>query len=181
MGGSGCRPVPLQPSLGLPRQLGAGPLHSRQRLAGRREPVCSVLGLGLGRGAGMGKGGAGSRISKRLHPLLPLPGPAPHTPGCTFQNRRGSCPGRNPLNRRLSGYSLAAPPGGAGMPSPTFRMAGVRVHPVPTLGTSPGLRPQEGGEGAGKRGGWWGGGLQAHVDDGEMGSGLCFQYGQPRI
>lgn len=51
-------------------------------------------------GVGGVVGGAGSRISKRLHPLLPLPGPAP-TPQAAFQNQRGSCPGRNPLNRRL--------------------------------------------------------------------------------
>lgn len=47
--------------------------------------------------------GAGSRISKRSHPLLPLPSapPPPATPQAAFQNLRGSCPGRNPLNQRL--------------------------------------------------------------------------------
>lgn len=29
-----------------------------------------------------GRGGSGSRVSKRFHPLLSLPGPTLHTPGC---------------------------------------------------------------------------------------------------
>ena len=56
-----------------------------------------------------GRGGAGSRVSKRFHPLLSLRGPTLHTPGCIPEPVEGGpCPGRNPLKQGGSGYSRAA-------------------------------------------------------------------------
>lgn len=70
------------------------PLHSPQRPSPEGEGVFVQL-WGWWRGTGSG-------ISKQLHPLLPLPGPTP-TPQAAFQSQRGSCPRRNPLNRRRLG------------------------------------------------------------------------------
>lgn len=94
-GGLRCWPGATPAGGGLPqpqllRRLRASPLRSQPRRAEERACLFSAGGLG----------GAGSGISKRPHPLLPLPGPAP-TPQAAFQNQRGSCPGRNPLTRRL--------------------------------------------------------------------------------
>lgn len=63
----------------IPARAGAGlsraPFPSQQRPS-REERAC-LFNSGWAGGAG----GAGSRISKRPHPLLPLPGPTPYAPG----------------------------------------------------------------------------------------------------
>lgn len=114
-----------------------------------------------------GAGGAGSRISKPLHPLLPLPGPTP-TPQAAFQNQRGSCPGRNPLNRRLR-LQPGCSGGSPALPSLTRNIPeGWSQGPPHPFGLG-------GGGGAGGRRERWAEGQTPHPDNGGWVPGSFFQ------
>lgn len=117
-----------------------GPAQGRGR-------VCSAPGLGVG---------AGSRISKPVGPLFPLPGSTP-TPRL-HSRTRGVLPGTVRPGATGSGYSLVALGGveGLGRAIPA-------LPPPPTLEPPPG--PGEGEEGEKDR--------ACSAEDGGVGGSLC--------
>lgn len=88
--GGSCNPSPAEVEASL-AAWGIPPPTPNKGLASEERACLFSSGAG---------GWTGSRISKRFHPLLLLPGPTP-MPQAAFQNQRGSCPRRNPLNRKL--------------------------------------------------------------------------------
>lgn len=97
-GGLGGTAIPARGGAGTRRS--PSPSAPNKGLAGRRGPVCSALVLV--------EGGQEAEFQSGFTLCYPCPVP-PSTPQAAFQNLAGagvgggSCPGRNPLNRRRLG------------------------------------------------------------------------------